>query len=359
MLKELVSERKLPKLLSAEDMKHLLLQDEYGFLPNVSYKMSVSEPVSIEKAYCSERAEHSYVDMTITVEDRSHTFRVNRLLHSDGKKHPFFVLINFYSDLPNRYCPLEMIAEEGFSLLSVCYQDVASDDADFTNGLAKVLLPNGQETDETGGKIAIWAWALMRVMDYAQTLDSLDLSQAAVIGHSRLGKTALLTSMLDNRFRYAFSNDSGCSGAALARGSSGLSKTENYRGGETIDVITTVFPYWFCKKYRSYAKDGFVPGCDQHFLLSSIAPRFVYVASASMDDWADPTSEFLCCVAASEQYEKLGYSGLVHLDRLPNVPEHFHEGRIGYHKREGAHFLSIKDWDLYMKYIRLHEHDSI
>lgn len=40
------------------------------------------------------------------------------------------------------------------------------------------------------GKIALWAWAALRVMDYLQTREYVDLKNVAVVGHSRLGKTA-------------------------------------------------------------------------------------------------------------------------------------------------------------------------
>ena len=97
------------------------------------------------------------------------------------------------------------------------------------------------------------------------------------------------------------------------------------------------------------------PLFDQHFLIASIAPRHAYVASASMDDWADQTSEFLSCLAASAAYEEKGYKGLVAKERLPEIGERYHEGRIGYHMREGAHFLSRRDWINFMDYIKRHQ----
>ena len=42
---------------------------------------------------------------------------------------------------------------------------------------------------------------------------------------------------------------------------------------------------------------------DQHYLVASIAPRKVLIGSAALDKWADPLSEMLCCVAASDAFE--------------------------------------------------------
>ena len=85
-------------------------------------------------------------------------------------------------------------------MLHFCYQDVTSDDGDFTNGLAGMIYPDEKRGKTQCGKIGLWAWAAGRVMDYACTVPEIDHDRIGVVGHSRLGKTALLAGALDERF---------------------------------------------------------------------------------------------------------------------------------------------------------------
>ena len=164
-------------------------------------------------------------------------------------------------------------------------------------------------------------------------------------GHSRLGKTALLAGALDDRFYCAYSNDSGCSGAALSR----------QKEGEKIKDIVGQFPYWFCERYADYVDREDELPFDQHALLAANAPHYVYVASASEDLWAYPKNEYLACVAVSEYFESLGLAGFVHPDRLAEVGDCFHEGTVGYHLRKGGHFLRPEDWHLFLTFLKSKE----
>ncbi len=256
---------------------------------------------------------------------------------------PFFVLCNFYSGEPNKYLPIEEIVDRGFAVLHLNYQNISSDDPDFTNGLAACVYPDGSENraPNAPGKIQMWAWGNMRLMDYAMSCDKLDPKHGAVVGHSRLGKTALVTGMLDERFRYVISNNSGCAGAAITR----------RKEGERIKDVTKAFPYWFCPTYATYADADSSRGSmdfDQHMLMATLAPRIVMVGSALADNWADPPSEQLCCVAASPVWEALGEKGYCSEDRMPLVGDRFDEGNICYHMRQGIHYFSRLDWNVYM-----------
>ena len=354
-LKKELEKRKLPALTNREEMMEIMQREVYGYLPNVEYSISVSEPVCVYWGYSADEVEHTYVDFTISVGEKSHTFRVDRLLHKDNKKRPTIILNNFHPIYASRYFAIEEMSEYDANFICFCYEDLSSDNDDFSNGLAPMLLPNGQENDHTCGKIGIWAWGAMRVIDYALTLEGTDEKNIAIVGHSRLGKTALYTAMLDERIKFACSNAAGCAGDSLAHGCSGLSRTEFDRSkGELISDIVRVFPFWFCKNYQKYTEKNYSDTFDQHFLLASIAPRYVAIGSCDLDGWADPQSQQLCALASSEAWENQGLSGLVGSDKYLNAGEGLIDGHVGYFLIHSMHFLSRHSWRWFMRFIEKH-----
>jgi hypothetical protein len=345
MLSELIKKRALPPLLHREEMLKLLLNEEYGNpVPKPdSIEFSVRE--NTRAHFCAGKAFLDLIDVRVAFGDKSFSFPVKLSRPCADGRHPLFIHINFRDAVPDLYMPTEELIDNGFAVLSFSYLDITSDDGDFTNGLAGVLYPDRKRGSRDAGKIAMWAWAASRVMDYAETrADIFDLSRAAVCGHSRLGKTALLAGALDERFSFVYSNDSGCSGAAISR----------EKQGESVDKICTRFPYWFCEEYYKYGDKVDTMPFDQHWLIASIAPRFVLVGSAAEDIWADPESEMLSCLAASPAYEALGIDGFVGEDRSPVAGDAWLDGRIGYHIRKGAHYFSRTDWQRLIAFVNKH-----
>ncbi|MBQ7353832.1 MAG: hypothetical protein IJW54_07530 [Clostridia bacterium] len=354
MKNELI-ERCLPPLLSREKMIDILQREEYGYLPSVSYELNVSEPISVYGEYQLGNVEHSYVTMEIKTKYGSHSFRLDRLLHRDGKKRPLIIFNNFHPIYASRYFPIEEIGEREVDIVSCVYQDITEDNGDFTNGLAPVILPNGQNTDTSAGKIMIWAWANMRILDYALTLDTVEKDNIAIVGHSRLGKTALVTAMLDTRFKYVYTNAAGCSGDALSKGNSGHTGNMNERNrGELISDIVRVFPYWFCKNYQKYVEKNYSDEFDQHYLLATLCPRYVLVGICSHDLWADPYSQQLCLLSASEAWLK---NGLDAFDR--ETPLEAGERDINTHTGcfvlKSRHYLSRHGWRNFIDFIERHK----
>lgn len=361
-LKQELERRALPPLRSRGEMQEILQREIYGYLPDVACTLTTESEQVDEARYACGTVVRSHVMLRVTVGTQSHAFRVDRLLHTDGRKRPLILLNNFQPMEASSYFPVEEMSEYDADFLVFRYTDIASDDGDFTNGLAPILLPGGQIEDTTCGKIGIWAWAAMRVLDYGLTLPGTDPDNVGIAGHSRLGKTAAYTAMMDERFKFAFSNAAGCAGDSLAHGCSGLKRSpltvRNTELGELICDITMNFPYWFCKNYLKYAERNLSDDFDQHYLLASIAPRYVMVGSCDLDAWADPVSQQLCALAASEAWERAGLTGLVGSDHILTPGESLIDGHVGYFKIHSAHFLSRHSWRQFLHFVEKHRADG-
>jgi pimeloyl-ACP methyl ester carboxylesterase len=190
----------------------------------------------------------------------------------------------------------------------------------------------------------MWAYGASRVLDYMkQYRTDVDTDKVAIIGHSRLGKTALWCGAQDERFAAVISNNSGYGGAASSK----------HGGGERVADFIRVGSFdWFCENFKLFRdeREDSKP-YDQSFLLALIAPRYLLVGSAVDDKGADPESEFLTTLHASAAWELLGRDGLITPDRMPKPGDRFGEGNIQYHLRAHGHFLSREDWGAYIKFL--------
>lgn len=325
------------------EVMDILHREIYGYPPRTR-SAGRGEVTGTEKTVASGHATLEKIRITAETDRGDYSFPMHVFWPKTEGKCPLFVMLNFHPDVYDKYYPAEEIVDNGFAVAVICYEDIVSDDGDWSDGIAAYF---DRPSDGTGfGKIALWAWGASRALDYLLTRPETDEKHVGIIGHSRLGKTALLCAAEDKRFGYAFSNDSGCAGAALEKC--------KHTGGETVRDITRNFPYWFCENYRKYVGKPEQMPFDQHFLVSAIAPRYVSVHSASQDAWADPVGEQLCCVAASPVWRLLGKKGFAGTEKPAETGADYPDGDIGYYLRDGIHFLGRMDWLKDMAFMRRH-----
>jgi hypothetical protein len=267
------------------------------------------------------------------------SFRVQLYLpHAAKQPVPALVLLQF-AGLTDRATPL--VIERGWALAIMDRTMIAADDAKtYREGVINAFSGGGELPPNAWRAIAAWAWGASRVMDYLETEPAVDAERVAVVGHSRMGKTALWAGATDERFAAVISNESGAGGAALSK----------RIVGETVQNLSDRFPHWFCENFQQYNSHEERLPIDQHLLLACVAPRPLYVGSADEDLWSDPRGEFLACVAASPVYELLGVAGLG-TTSMPPLETPVASGRIGYHIRRGPHGFTDYDWTQYLDFL--------
>ena len=238
--------------------------------------------------------------------------------------------------------PLEMILGKGYAVATAYYGDVEPDHAlgwkDGLRGAASAQGPDTVWKEDDWGAIGAWSFGLSRILDAVVQDSGIDAKRCAVIGHSRLGKTSLWAGAQDVRFGLVISNNSGEGGAAIMRRDM----------GETVKIITTSFPHWFCGKFSSYSEPNthLLP-LDSHMLIALAAPRGIYVASAVEDEWADPKGEFIATREAKPVYDLFDLKGVEVTDQPTLHTPVGHQVR--YHIRAGKHDVTDYDWEQYLK----------
>lgn len=319
----------------------------FGRVPETSYQQTF-KVINVDTKAIGGKATLKEVDITIARGGKSLVIRLTLFTPNDRKKPaPTFLLINNRGtentdptrQVKSQFWPVEEVIARGYGIAAFHNADVDEDKFDNFQGGIHELLDTAPRQDDAWGTIAAWAWGASRCLDYLQSDKDVDGKKVAVLGHSRGGKTALWAGAQDTRFGMTISNESGCTGAALAR----------RRFGETVARINTVFPHWFCSNYKKYDdREDDLP-VDAHMLMALTAPRPLYVASAGEDIWADPRGSYLALHHAGPVYRLLKTPSDIP-EAMPPVSKQVISGHVAYHVREGGHNLLLEDWERFMNF---------
>jgi len=240
------------------------------------------------------------------------------------------------------------ILERGWGFATVGYQDIQPDRANaWAEGVIGLTLAPGQSAPAAGewGAISAWAWGISRIIDYFQTDKSIDAKRIAVQGHSRLGKTVLWASALDERIAAVYSSCSGELGASLARRD----------WGETVDDMAQNFGYQFAGHFQKWVGRWNEMPVDAHMLIALSAPRPVFITGGTSDQWADPKGQFLGAVAAGPVYRLLGKKDLG-VTELPPLDSPVIGGELGWYYHTGGHSATPADWNAFLAFVSKYFH---
>ncbi len=239
---------------------------------------------------------------------------------------------------------VEKVIDRGYALATFYSGDIAPDHP----GLADGVFPHyANAVGSTGGHpdwgaVAAWAWGLSRAVDYLRTNGDIDRDRIAVVGHSRLGKAALLAGAFDERIGLTIGHQAGCGGSAPSRG----------KVGEQVKQINDRFPHWFNAEFKKFNDQVDRLPFDQNCLVALAAPRPLLLTNGTLDTWANPAGQFEVLRAADGVYKLLGVKGLG--DESMPEPGKLVGDRLAYHIRPGKHAMLPEDWDVFLAFADKH-----
>jgi hypothetical protein len=232
----------------------------------------------------------------------------------------------------------ETALRRGYAVATFYNGDIQPDRPKVSEGF-RAVQPTPDAPDATATVMA-WAWGIMRAVDHLTTRPDIDRKRIAVVGHSRLGKTALVAGAFDERIALVIPHQAGCAGTGPNRHADPKA--------ESVKRITTAFPHWFCKPFAAAGDDPSKLPFDQHELLALCAPRPVLYSNAAEDLWANPAGQFDMMVRATPVYRLLGEEGMT-AAAVPPLGK-LHSSRLGYFIRPGKHSMGPADWAAYLEF---------
>ncbi len=244
----------------------------------------------------------------------------------------------------------------GFALLKpTSYQ--ADDGSGLTEGIIGLMNQGKPRGVDDWGVLRAWAWGASRALDYLESDHAVDAKQVGLAGHSRFGKTVLVTLAYDPRFAIAYSSSSGEGGAKLYR---------HIFGEQMPNLAGPALYHWMGGNFLRYG-GPLTPGdlpVDNHELIALCAPRPVFIGGGADvgdgyavpggDAWADSKGMFLAEVAAGPVYELLGKKGLG-TTKYPPMGTALTSGDLAFRQHPGGH-TPAPNWPVFLEFASRYLH---
>ena len=242
--------------------------------------------------------------------------------------------------LPDR---IAQVLAQGWALGTVNTTAIQADNgAGLDQGIIGLVSRGRPRKPDDWGVLAAWSWGMSRALDYLQSDPQIDAQRAAIEGHSRWGKTALLAGALDRRWAVVWASSSGAMGASL----------EKRNWGETIDNVAGAGEYhWMAGNFLTYAGHWGRMPVDAHELMALVAPRPLFITGGTGGDtWVDTHGEFLAAVAADPVYRLLGARGLG-TTTMPDADQGLMDGDLAFRMHQGGH-TDLLDWPVFLEWAK-------
>ncbi|MBO4617781.1 MAG: hypothetical protein J5717_10525 [Lachnospiraceae bacterium] len=303
-------------------LRHDEIQDLYEFY--MYGKLPKAEETGLEKSFSQSGSNYVITVSRPGIDAASFSFKVY-MPEGEAPEGGWPYIINYGGNISGAQ-------DAGYAVIDYsAYGDVASNDS-YYNGVFYKMYPECKGNIYTTGvgPLAARAWGAGLIIDCIEEgigeLAKLNPENSAVTGFSFLGKTALVTGVLEDRIKVTNPEHSGVGGAAPFRYSAqGKYYTTEEYGFEKDHLVTKIEPIgqvqgqgmaWVKTIFADFLGGDCTP-FDTYMLLSLVAPRGLFVSAGYYDNGTNPEGMYAAYVQAREVYKFLGIEGKIAFGDYP------------------------------------------
>ena len=170
----------------------------WGILPSKPLHLSV-KPIAINPSYLSGKATLKQMMMEIDFGDTTEEIPLTIVVPNRTFPCPAIIKINDENTL--EYSSIDEMVNEGFAVFSVYFKDITDNNSNFKSGLYPQIA-GSRRKKTSSGKAIVWAWAAIRILEYASVLSEIDNTKIGIIGKGIFAFSARLAAKADSRFSF-------------------------------------------------------------------------------------------------------------------------------------------------------------
>ena len=306
-----------------------LLREIYGEFPLRPVHLDY-ENVYFNENYAAGKAVFIEKKLILDLSEKNSELVVKMIMPKDDLPCPTIIYLSDEKHIPNKFLPVEEIIDRGYGIISICADDIAENNGNFKTKIASKIARSRKKKD-AAGKIAIWAWALMRAVDFSCESAEINKTKIILSAHGIYARAAMLAAALDERVNYVIANGLGCYPP--------LYSEKNHKTACGMKD----YPYLYCP---SFVNEPF--GDEYYALLEGCCNTKILIGEAEDGYGCDPLIELSY---VSSALVESGYDKIDIPKEIPTAPFQINAGNISYHLRSGTDYFSREDWNIYLDFI--------
>lgn len=280
----------------------------------------------INEDYAAGKATYKNVEILLEIGGKETIMPIKSVIPKGKLSCPVIVYLSDEENIPNRFLPVEEIIDRGYGIISLFINDISENDGNFKTKISGKIARSRKKKD-AAGKIAVWAWALMRVVDYLCNTDDIDKDKIILAGHGIFARATMLAAAFDERVKYV-----------IANGISSYPPTYSAKNAQSCITVRD-YPHLYCP---SFINEPF--GEEFYTLMWSCSSRNILIGASEDGYMSNPSYEINCITELYSEETKMQKEFLT-------APMQIDKENISYHLRSGTDYFSREDWNIYLNFI--------